>query len=99
MKKLKPGIKFIKGSGFKKYTAIIPISTDKNKKKFIKVSFGDQRYEHYKDIVPKNLGGGLWSHKNHYDKERRKRYRIRHGATGYYLKEYSPAWFSYYFLW
>jgi hypothetical protein len=44
------GIVFVKGPGFKKYTAILP-----NGKK---VHFGDKRYEQYKDSVPKNRGVG-----------------------------------------
>jgi len=95
--KLPQGIKFQRGPNYKKYTAILP-----NGKK---IHFGDRRYEHYKDSVPKNLGGKIWSHKDHLDPIRRKNYRTRHGS----LKckngkkcisiKYSPAWFSYYFLW
>lgn len=94
---LKKGIRFVKGPGYKKYTAILPDGK--------RVNFGDRRYQHYKDVVPKRLGGGIWSKKDHLDRERRKNYRRRHGA----LKckngkkcisiRYSPAWFSYYFLW
>lgn len=91
---LTKGTKFIKGQNFKKYTALVPINGS-----IKKVSFGDTRYEHYKDSVPKELGGGLWSHKDHNDKERRKNYRLRHGAQGYQHRKNSPAWFSYYFLW
>jgi len=95
--RLPAGIRFVKGKGKHKYTAILP-----NGKK---VSFGHKDYQHYKDSVPKNKGGGLWTHKNHMDKARRKSYRARHG--GLYCKngrkcitvKYSPAWFSYYFLW
>lgn len=100
--KLPKGTKFeVPKSGHKKYTAIIPLKDGKTKR----VSFGDSRYEHYKDQVPKSMGGKRWSHKDHLDKNRRENYRKRHGA----LKckngkkcisvKYSPAWFSYYFLW
>lgn len=95
--KLPSGIKFTKGPGKKKYTAILPSGK--------KVHFGHRDYEHYKDSVPKRLGGGVWSHKNHGDRERRKNYRKRHGGmmckdgTKCIKKRYSPAWFSYYFLW
>ncbi len=89
--KLPVGIKFQKGPKGKKYTAILPDGS--------KVYFGDSDYEQYKDSVPKNLGGNLWAHKNHLDPERRRLYRIRHKAQGHYKVKYSPAWFSYYFLW
>jgi len=91
------GVKFVKGSGNHKYTAILPSGK--------RVSFGHRDYQQYKDSVPVRLGGGLWSHKNHLDKTRRDSYRKRHG--GMRCKngdscigvKYSPAWFSYHFLW
>lgn len=89
--KLPKGTRFKKGPKGKKYTAIMPDGH--------LVHFGSSQYQQYKDSVPKNLGGKLWSHKNHNDKQRRKNYRIRHGAQGHYKTKYSPAWFSYYFLW
>ena len=81
----------------KKYIAHLPNGN--------KVRFGARDYQHYKDFVPKRLGGKKWSHKNHLDKKRRENYRARH--KGVLLKsgkraisvKYSPAWFSYYFLW
>ena len=94
---LAKGITFQKGPSKKKYTAILP--TGKH------VHFGHRDYEHYKDSVPKHLGGGLWSHKDHLDPKRRKNYRKRHGGMKCkdgkqcITKRYSPAWFSYYFLW
>jgi len=89
-------IKFIKGPYPKKYQAILPDGS--------KVSFGDRRYEHYKDSVPVTQGGGLYSHLNHLDKQRRKRYRTRHANIMVNNKraidiKYSPAWFSYHYLW
>lgn len=90
-------IRFVRGPKNKKYTAIMSDGR--------KVHFGDNRYEHYKDSVPKDLGGGIWSKLDHKDKERRKNYRSRHkniicedGRRCIDVK-YSPAWFSYYFLW
>jgi hypothetical protein len=81
----------------KKYTAHLP--SGKN------VHFGARGYQHYKDQVPKKLGGGKWSNKDHLDPKRRKNYRARHagvinkdGKRAIDVK-YSPAWFSYYFLW
>jgi hypothetical protein len=94
---LPKGIKFQKGTGKKKYTAILP-----NGKK---VHFGHRDYQHYRDSVPKKLGGGKWSHKDHLDPKRRTNYRKRHGGmickdgVKCISKRYSPAWFSYYFLW
>lgn len=99
---LPSGLTFKRGSRkrHKKYKAVF-------KDKSV-VEFGDTRYEHYKDSVPKKLGGGLWVHKNHLDEVRRKRYRARHSGmecmrNGKTVRcidvKYSPAWFSYYFLW
>ena len=83
-------IKFIIGPKNYKYTAII-----KDKK----VNFGDKRYEHYHDKI------GLYSHLDHNDKKRRANYRKRHsailtkdGKKAISIK-YSPAWFSYRYLW
>ena len=103
MVQLKSGVYFEKASpkSGKKYVAYIP----KVDGKFKKVSFGARAYEHYKDSVPKRLGGGKWSSKNHMDKDRRRNYRNRHsgmrnkdGKRSIDVK-YSPAWFSYHFLW
>lgn len=98
---LPKGTKFIvPKTGNKKYTALIPLHN-----KIKRVSFGDRRYEQYKDSVPKKYGGGKWTHKNHSDPCRRKSYRSRHGALTCnngkkcISVKYSPAWFSYHFLW
>lgn len=91
------GVRFVEGSGNHKYTAILPSGK--------RVSFGHRDYEHYKDSVPKRLGGGLWSHLNHKDPVRRNSYRQRHGGMSCkngkqcISVKYSPAWFSYYYLW
>ena len=75
----------------KKYVAFI-----KNKKteKIIKINFGDNRYEHYKDTT----GLKIYTNKDHNDKERRDKYKKRHIV---YLdkNEYSPAYFSWFYLW
>ena len=99
MPTLPKGIKFevaSKSTG-KKYIAILP----DNKK----VYFGARGYEHFKDSVPKKLGGGKWKHKDHLNLDRRRNYRKRHrgvltklGRPAYKVR-YSPSWFSYYFLW
>lgn len=95
--RLPAGIRFVEGKGKHKYTAILP-----NGKR---VSFGARGYQHYKDSVPKNKGGGIWSSENHLDEARRASYHARHGAlrckngVRCIEVEYSPAWFSYHFLW
>lgn len=100
--KLPKGIRFYKGDGDHKYKAVF---TDPSTEKNRTVQFGHRDYEHYKDWVPKAKGGQLWAHKNHGDRERRRSYRARHGALQCadgklcISKKYSPAWFSYHFLW
>jgi hypothetical protein len=94
---LPKNIRFIRGTGAHKYTAIFSDGR--------RVHFGHAGYEQYKDSVPRRLGGGLWSHRDHGDKERRARYRARAGASRCKNGQrcidvkFSPAWFSYYFLW
>lgn len=86
--------------GNKKYVAVLKDGS--------RVPFGDRRYQHYKDRVPTELGGGRWTRLNHLDDERRKSYRSR--AFGQLASNfgtiqraitipYSPAWFSFNFLW
>lgn len=81
---------FEKGSGTKKYKALI-VSNKTGRVK--RISFGDNRYEQYKD----STGLGLWSHLDHRDKERRRAYRERHQGDN--LNCFSPGFFSWYFLW
>ena len=82
-------------------------STRPNKKYMSKtpsgkwVHWGSSSDEHYKDTT----GLGIWSHKDHLDKERRKNYRARHeaiktkdGKPAYKDKE-QPSYYSYNFLW
>lgn len=96
------GTRFVKPtSGTKKYTAIVPVG-----KRSRRVSFGHRDYEHYKDAVPASLGGQKWTHKNHRNPSRRANYRKRHGSMRCKRSsqrcvdvKYSPAWFSYHFLW
>lgn len=89
--------KFIRGPGRFKYTAIM--------KDGKRVNFGHRDYQQFKDSVPKSMGGGLWSNKDHSDPKRRDNYRRRHagvstknGIPAYKVK-YSPSWFSYHYLW
>lgn len=97
MPALPRGTRFVRGSGDHKYTVILPDGK--------RVSFGHKSYQHYRDSVPRNLGGGIWSKLNHNDPTRRASYRARHGALmckngkKCITVKYSPAWFSYYFLW
>ena len=94
---LTKGTYIIRGSDKHKYTAILPDGK--------RVNFGHKDYQHYKDRVPKNKGGKLYSNKDHNDYERMLRYRKRHrgvltrNGTPAYKVRYSPSWFSYYFLW
>lgn len=75
----------------KKYDAII---MHKITKRYIRVPFGDKRYQQYKDTT----GMKLYSHLNHNDSKRRRLYKLRHKT---YLKHnnYSPGYFSYNYLW
>ena len=54
-------------------------------------SFGDRRYEQYKDKI------GYYKDLNHYDKQRRDNYRMRHRNDK--LDNYSSGYFSMYYLW
>ena len=90
-------VKFVLGPYPKKYTAVLDDGR--------RVHFGDRRYQHYLDSVPKKMGGGRCGSKDHRDIKRRKSYRARHkmvvaksGRKAYRIK-YSPSWFSYYYLW
>lgn len=63
--------------------------------KLKRVPFGSKKHEQYKD----STGLGLYSHKDHLDIKRRSHYRLRHGAKGYQLVEFSPAYYAWHFLW
>lgn len=56
------------------------------------LSFGDNRYEHFKDQTPLKL----WSHLDHNDLERKKRYYQRHSKTN---DKNSASYWSNKFLW
>lgn len=75
----------------KKYDVFL---INKQTRKIYKLSFGDKRYEQFKD----STGLGLYSKLNHGDKRRRSLYRKRHRNT-YDPKYYSPAYFSWRYLW
>jgi hypothetical protein len=80
---------FEKGTGNKKYKALLQ---DKKTKNIKTILFGDKRYGQYKDNVL-----GLYSHLDHNDKVRQASYRARHKHDK--LNEYSSGYFSYYYLW
>lgn len=85
-------IKFEKSkTANKKYDAILQ---NKKTKKLKKIPFGDKRYQQYQDTT----GLGIYSDKDHKDKERRLNYRKRHKV---YIKDgyYSAGYFSMNFLW
>jgi hypothetical protein len=94
---LPPGTRFEPGKGLAKYTAVLPDGT--------RVPFGNRLYGQYRDAIPKRLGGKIWSSSDHLDTARRKSYRAR--AEGQLTASgeraidvpFSPAWFSYNYLW
>lgn len=75
----------------KMYNALLERKKDK---KIIRVPFGDDKMENYRD----ETGLNAYPHLIHNDDVRRKRFRQR--SKGY-LKSgyYSPGYFSYYILW
>ncbi len=85
-------IKFEKSNRKNKmYNAVIMRKSDG---KMIRIPFGDDRYENYRDKTNLNLYPNLI----HGDELRRKRYQKRHEV---YLRDgyWSPGHFSYYYLW
>lgn len=83
--------KYIKG-----YT--VKVSTRKNKKydvykddKYI-TSFGDKRYQHYKDLI------GYYKDLDHNDKKRRELYRLRHRNDNIDDPNYAGFW-AWNYLW
>ena len=75
---------------FKKYDAIIQDNITKRKQR---ISFGDNRYEHFKDTT----GLKLYTSLDHNDPKRRRLYKTRHEKTRH--KKYSPSWYSDNYLW
>jgi hypothetical protein len=76
---------------YKKYDAILE---NKQTRKEVRVSFGDKRYQQFKD----STGLNIYSHIDHNDLKRREAYHKRHSRfihDGYY----SPSYFSFNFLW
>lgn len=56
-----------------------------------RVPFGDKNYQHYRDKL------GHYSHLDHLDKERRRRFLRRHAQNAQH--KYSSAWWSARILW
>jgi hypothetical protein len=86
-------VAFEKGKGHKKYRAVFE---SKNGRQRV-ISFGDTRYEHYRDSTDPELGGGLWTHLDHLDRKRRTAYRRRHQKDN--LDCWSPGYLSWCYLW
>lgn len=63
---------------------------NKDKKYKYHLSFGDSRYEHYKDKL------GLYSHLDHHDADRKRLYYARHGKTN---NKDSAKYFANRYLW
>jgi len=84
---------FIKSKNAKKKYSAILLNTLNGKKKYVSFGSRDPLYEQYHD----STGLGLYSHLDHFDKNRRNSYRARHHATA--LKIFSPSYFSYFYLW
>jgi hypothetical protein len=79
------GVKFEKSKEKgKKYLAILPDGQH--------VNFGALGYQHYEDRTPLKL----YSHLDHKDPQRRKRYHQRHKKD---YPKYSADWFSKTYLW
>ena len=74
----------------KKYSVLVYDPIEKKYKYFL--SFGDKRYQHFKDQTPLKL----YSHLDHNDINRKKRYYSRHGITN---DINSALWWSNNFLW
>jgi len=76
----------------KKYDGILEHKKTKLKKY---IPFGAVGYQQYKD----STGLKLYTDMDHLDDTRRKSYRARHAANGYEKVKYSPAYFSFNYLW
>ena len=81
-------IEFSRGSGFKKYRAVVFLQG----KKIKTTQFGDKRYGHFRDKTPLKL----YSHKDTLDRKRKKAYYARHNKT---YPKYSADWYSKKYLW
>lgn len=73
----------------KKYNAVL-LNKETGAEK--RIPFGSSLHQQYRD----KTGLNIYSHLNHLDSERRKRYRLRHRAEG---SKFSSSWFSWRYLW
>ena len=80
-------IEIKKGKFPKKYTATVKNNISK---KIRKIHFGDQNYEQYKDRTKI----GLYSKRNHGNKQRQKNYYTRHSGEGNRKKAIAKEKFS-----
>ena len=96
-------IRFERGPNFKKYKVILQ---NKKTKRIRSLTFGDKRYQQFRDRTPKKY----YSRKNHGDKQRLKNYYSRHSGVktrkAGIIKEknknrglYSPKLLSHIYLW
>lgn len=81
------GLKWFPGTGYKKYR----VEVYEGAKRIKTISFGDKRYEHYRDRTPLRL----YSHLDHLDPQRRAAYKKRHEkdrhtplTAGYFADKY-----------
>lgn len=83
----------LKTPSFKKYKVVIVNDMFPQEKRTL--TFGDNRYQHYKDKI------GFYSSLDHKDKKRRENYYKRHGAAKEpkTIEDFTPKWFSHKYLW
>lgn len=74
----------------KKYS-VMKYNKEKHKYEYL-LSFGDVNYQQYRDTTPLKL----WSHLDHNDTERRRKYYSRHGKT---TDKESAKYYSNKYLW
>jgi len=88
---------WMEGTGKKKYKVVLYKTQQdyQDGRVWKTVQFGAKGYQQYQDQTPL----GLYSSEDHLDEKRRENYQARHGAQGYQTREYSPAWFSWNYLW
>ena len=85
-------LRFEKAKSPKKYNAVL---LNKKTGREKRVPFGSAVHEQYRD----DSGLGLWSHKNHLDKERRRLYRLRHAGEGDSENFPNAGYWAWWILW
>ncbi len=94
------------GSTGKKYRVVLPAGGGEYPEGAT-LEFGATGYPHFKDRVPKDLGGGLWPGERHEHGDERRRWRYWKRHRGIKLADgrvaadvpLTRAWFSAHFLW